>query len=131
MLATHLHPLFDQQLYRPRINGKITHCRGKEIILLAGDRVKNMLDRDVVLISLFRFVERSLKHTPPALAEFIFVYVYVCHIKLNTAGKFDAGRMGNSRPETIITFQKRRREEILGAIRPRYSAALDARPLPT
>ena len=61
MLAAVFHPLFDQQFDRTRVDREITHRRRKKLVLLDCDRVQDMLDRDVILVALFRFVKAVSK----------------------------------------------------------------------
>ena len=112
MLAASIEPLFDQKFYRPRIDRQVPHRRSEEIVLFACDGMQDMFDRDVVLVTLFRLTEGRFQNTSAALAEFVFVCVYICHISIITAGKYDADARDFRSPENIIAFQKVRGEEI-------------------
>src|SRR4051812_28701358 len=79
MLATRFKTPFDHQPDRTRVKRQIAHRRIEEISLLAGERIENVFDRNVILIATARFVERVLKNPLTALREFIFICPKIYH----------------------------------------------------
>src|SRR3954449_7260689 len=92
MLPGAVEPFLDQQFDRPRVNREVAHGRCKKILLLTSDRMQDMFDRDIVLIAPTRLVQGGLEDTPAAVAEFVFISVYICHCF--SSGLLDAGGEG-------------------------------------
>ncbi len=106
MLSAGLHPLFDQQLDRTRIDRKIPHRRSEKVVLFVRDSMQNMLDGNVILIALLRLVQGRFQDTLRPLSLNLSLYASISAIILRkTTGDLDAETGAIGYPISIITFR--------------------------
>src|SRR4051812_7427478 len=101
MLTAVFHALLDQKLDRARVHRQVAHRGREKVLFFKADRMENMLDGDIVLVTFARFGESGLEDTLPCFAKFIFVSVYVCH-NSKCEPPFRCGREGNTLPAAIL-----------------------------
>jgi hypothetical protein len=73
MLTTAVKTLFNTHLDHARVNMQVAHGLIEEVSLLCGKSVKDMLNRNVILVATTRLVQRMLKDALAAVAKFIFI----------------------------------------------------------